>query len=44
MGAPQVTTQLFSAATRQGVPEAETTIAAWIPPLDWQNETEAARD
>src|SRR4030095_5060010 len=33
MGAPQVTTQLFSAATRQGVPEAETTIAAWIPPL-----------
>jgi len=44
MGAPQVTTQLFSAATRQGVPEAETTIAAWIPPLDWQNETEAARE
>jgi GTP-binding protein len=38
MGAPQVTTQLFSAATRQGVPEAETTIAAWIPSSAWQNE------
>lgn len=38
MGAPAVTTQLFSAATRQGVPEAETTIAAWIPTSTWENE------
>jgi hypothetical protein len=38
MGAPHVTTQLFSAATRQGVPEAETMIAAWIPSPAWQNE------
>ena len=42
MGAPQVTTQLFSAATRQGVPEAETTIATWIPSPSWQNETDGA--
>ena len=39
MGAPHVTTQLFSAATRQGIPEAETTIASWIPTAAWQNET-----
>ena len=36
-GTPQVTIQLFSAATRQGVPEAETTIAAWVPAPAWQN-------
>jgi GTP-binding protein len=41
-GAPSVTTQLFSAATRQGVPEAETTIAAWIPAPAWQNEKTSA--
>jgi GTP-binding protein len=41
MGAPHVTTQLFSAATRQGVPEAETMIAAWIPSSPWQNEMAA---
>ncbi|MFO1322619.1 MAG: ribosome biogenesis GTP-binding protein YihA/YsxC [Burkholderiales bacterium] len=29
--APNVTVQLFSATTRQGVPEAETTIASWLP-------------
>ncbi len=40
--APQVTVQPFSAATRQGVPEAETTIAAWIPDGAWQN-TDADR-
>jgi len=38
--APNVTIQAFSAATRQGVPEAETTIASWIPDGPWQN-TEA---
>lgn len=31
LGAPQVAVQLFSAATRQGVPEAEATIASWLP-------------
>ena len=41
MGAPHVTTQLFSAATRQGVPEAETMIASWIPSSAWQNEMAA---
>lgn len=29
--APNVTVQLFSATTRQGVPEAETTISSWLP-------------
>ena len=38
LGAPNVTTQLFSAATRQGVPEAESAIASWIPTAAWQNE------
>jgi GTP-binding protein len=37
VGTPQVTIQLFSATTRQGVPEAETTIAAWVPAPAWQN-------
>jgi GTP-binding protein len=36
-GAPQITIQLFSAATRMGVPEAESTIAAWLPDAPWQN-------
>ena len=40
VGTPQVTVQLFSAATRQGVPEAETTIASWIPAVAWQNASE----
>jgi GTP-binding protein len=31
IGSPNVTVQLFSAATRQGVPEAESAIAAWLP-------------
>ena len=31
IGAPNVMLQLFSAATRRGVAEAETTIAAWLP-------------
>lgn len=35
--APNVVVQPFSAATRLGVPEAETTIAAWIPDGAWQN-------
>jgi GTP-binding protein len=39
VGAPHVTTQLFSATTRQGVIEAETTIASWIPSSAWQNES-----
>ena len=30
-GAPNVVVQLFSAATRQGVAEAEATIASWVP-------------
>jgi len=37
VGTPQVTIQLFSATTRQGVPEAETTIASWVPASAWQN-------
>ncbi len=41
VGTPQVTVQLFSATTRQGVPEAETTIASWIPAAAWQNASEA---
>ena len=40
VGTPQVRVQLFSAATRQGVPEAETTIASWIPAVAWQNASE----
>ena len=36
-GAPQITIQLFSAVTRMGVPEAETTIASWLPDAPWQN-------
>jgi len=39
-GTPQVTIQLFSATTRQGVPEAETTIASWVPANTWQNANE----
>ena len=35
--APTVTVQPSSATTRFGVPEAETTIAAWIPDGAWQN-------
>jgi GTP-binding protein len=31
IGAPNVVVQLFSATTRQGVEEAETTIAEWLP-------------
>jgi GTP-binding protein len=31
LGAPNVVVQLFSATTRQGVAEAETTIASWLP-------------
>ena len=31
LGAGNVTVQLFSATTRQGVAEAETTIASWLP-------------
>jgi len=42
MGAPNVTVQLFSAATRQGVQEAETMISTWIPPDAWQNGIDAA--
>lgn len=34
MGTPNVAVQLFSAATHQGVPEAETTIATWLPDTD----------
>jgi GTP-binding protein len=34
LGTPNVTTQLFSAATRQGVAEAESAIALWIPIVD----------
>ncbi|MCC7327015.1 MAG: YihA family ribosome biogenesis GTP-binding protein [Burkholderiales bacterium] len=40
-GAPQITIQLFSAVTRLGVPEAESTIASWLPEAaigaSWQN-------
>ncbi len=34
LGAHNVAVQLFSAATRQGVPEAETMIAGWLPEAD----------
>jgi GTP-binding protein len=37
LGAPQVAIQLFSAATRQGVPEAEATIASWLPAAAMDN-------
>lgn len=40
-GAPQIRIQLFSAASRLGVPEAESTIASWLPETaiqaPWQN-------
>jgi GTP-binding protein len=42
LGAPHITVQLFSAATRQGLSEAEATIAAWIPSLE--DETHAAQE
>ena len=35
--APNVTVQPFSATTRLGVADAETTIAAWLPDGPWQN-------
>jgi len=38
IGAANVTVQLFSATTRQGVLEAETTITSWLPTGAWQND------
>jgi GTP-binding protein len=44
LGATNVTVQLFSATTRQGVLEAETTITSWLPPGAWQNVPEAGAE
>lgn len=43
-GAGNVTVQLFSATSRQGVLEAESTIASWLPTTAWHNEPGAAAD
>jgi GTP-binding protein len=42
LGAGNVHVQLFSATTKQGVAEAETTIAAWLPAEPWAPAGDAA--